>query len=257
MFKVFALALNTFRESIRDRVFYSLLAFAMIMLIFSLVLGYLTIGDEIKIIKDFGLGAISLFGVLIAIFVGISLVYKEMEKRTIYVILANPISRLQFLMGKYLGLSATLLVEVVAMSICLLVLCYIKMKEPVMPWDLFLAIIPIWLELQLILAVALLFSTFVSPFLSGLFTLAIFVVGHLTQDFRHIAENMENLALQKTADILYYVFPNLEILNYKTRVVHHLEITTGEFLSSLLYATIYTLSLLCLAVLIFQKRDIR
>ena len=115
MNKIAALALNTFRESIRDRIFYSLLAFAVIMLAFSLVLGNLTIGDEIKIIKDFGLAAISLFGVLIAIFVGISLVYKEMEKRTIYVILAHPISRSQFVLGKYGGLSLTLLVEVAVM----------------------------------------------------------------------------------------------------------------------------------------------
>lgn len=255
MQKIAAIALNTFRESIRDRIFYSLLAFAVLMLAFSLVLGNLTIGDEIKIIKDFGLGAISLFGVLIAIFVGISLVYKEMEKRTIYVILANPIARYQFILGKYAGLSLTLLVEVVVMSAGLLALCYFK--QQVIPWELFKAIIPIWFELQLILAVALLFSTFVSPFLSGLCTLSVFIIGHLTQDLKQLVVSLDNPALKKTADILYYTFPNLETLNYKSRVVHGLEIPWQEFGLSLAYATSYTVLLLSITLFIFNRRDIR
>lgn len=255
MQKITAIAINTFRESIRDRIFYSLLAFAILMLAFSLVLGNLTIGDEMKIIKDFGLGAISLFGVLIAIFVGINLVYKEMEKRTIYVILANPISRGQFVLGKYAGLSLTLFVEVAVMSAGLLALCYLKQQE--IPWELFKAIIPIWFELQLILAVALFFSAFTSPFLSGLCTLAVFIVGHLTQDFKQLVATTDNPVLQKTADILYYTFPNLETLNYKARVVHALEISSQEFYISLGYATCYTLLVLTLTLLIFNKRDIR
>ena len=255
MHKIIAIALNTFRESIRDRIFYSLLTFAVIMLAFSLVLGNLTIGDEIKIIKDFGLGAISLFGVLIAIFVGISLVYKEMEKRTIYVILANPIARYQFILGKYAGLSLTLLVEVLIMSAALLALCYFKEQQ--IPWELFKAIVPIWLELQLILAIALFFSTFVSPFLSGMLTLTIFIIGHLTLDFKHLVVNMDNPALKKTANILYYTFPNLEALNYKTQVVHGLNIPWQEFSLSLAYATMYTLLVLSLTIFIFNRRDIR
>lgn len=255
MLKVVALALNTFRESIRDRIFYSLLVFAVLMLGFSLVLGNLTIGDEVKIIKDFGLGAISLFGVLIALFVGISLVYKEMEKRTIYVILANPISRSQFVLGKYFGLSLTLLVEVVVMTVGLLALCYVKTGG--VAWELFLAIIPIWFELQLILAVAVFFSTFVSPFLSGLFSLAVFVIGHLTLDFKQLVASTDNPLLKNIASALYYTFPNLESLNYKARVVHGLVIPWQEFFLSLGYAASYTLLVLVAALFIFNTRDIR
>lgn len=255
MQKIVAIALNTFRESIRDRIFYSLLTFAVMMLAFSLVLGNLTIGDEIKIIKDFGLAAISLFGVLIAIFVGISLVYKEMEKRTIYVILANPIARYQFILGKYAGLSFTLLVEVLVMSVALLALCYFKQQQ--IPWELFKAIIPIWFELQLILAIALFFSTFVSPFLSGMLTLTVFIIGHLTLDFQQLVANMDNPALKKTANILYYTFPNLEALNYKVQVVHGLKISWQEFSLSLAYATLYTILVLSLTLFIFNRRDIR
>jgi len=255
MQQIIAIALNTFRESVRDRIFYSLLAFAVLMLSFSLVLGSLTVGDEIKIIKDFGLGAISLFGVLIAIFVGISLVYKEMEKRTIYVILANPIARYQFILGKYAGLSLTLLVEVLIMSAGLLALCYLK--QHVIYWDLFKAIIPIWFELQLILAIALFFSTFVSPFLSGMLTLSFFIIGHLTQDLKHLVANMDNPVLKKTADVLYYTFPNLEALNFKAQVVHGLPISGQVFFLSLAYAATYTILILSLTLFIFNRRDIR
>ena len=255
MKKIIAIAFNTFKESVRDRIFYSLLAFAVLMLAFSLVLGNLTLDDEIKIIKDFGLGSISLFGVLIAIFVGISLVYKEMEKRTIYVILANPIARYQFILGKYVGLTFTLLVEVLVMSAGLFALCYFKQQQ--IPLELFKAIIPIWFELQLILAIALFFSTFVSPFLSGMLALTVFIIGHLTQDLRQLVANMDNPALKKTADFLYYTFPNLESLNYKTRIVHGLNIPWQEFFLSLSYATMYTLFILSLTLVIFNRRDIR
>lgn len=255
MGKIIAIALNTFRESIRDRIFYSLLAFAILMLGFSMILSNLTIGDPIKIVKDFGLGAISLFGILIAIFVGIGLVYKEMEKRTIYVILAKPIARWQFLLGKYFGLSLILMIEVLVMTIGLFVLCYYY--KPDVPWDLFLAIIPIYFELQLILAVALFFSSFASPFLSGLFTLAIFIIGHCSADLKALAANTEDIFLQRICDFLYYALPNLENLNFKARVVHHLPLPLSEITFSLIYAILFTSLIIILATTIFSRRDMR
>jgi len=261
MGKIIAIALNTFRESIRDRVFYSLLAFAMLMLGFSMILGNLTIGNPLKIIQDFGLGMISLFGILIAIFVGIGLVYKEMEKRTIFVILAKPIARWQFLAGKYLGLSLTLMVEVIVMTIGIFVICYLQtpyfLEQRLIHWELFYAIIPIVFELQLILAVALFFSSFSSPFLSGLFTLAVFVIGHTSTDLKALADKTDDTILQAICNTLYYALPNLENLNFKARVVHNLNITINEIGFSLLYAVLYTSATLLLAMIIFQNRDIK
>lgn len=256
MNKILAIAVNTFRESIRDRIFYSLLIFAILMLGFSMILGNLTLGDPIKIIKDFGLGAISLFGTLIAIFVGIGLVYKEMEKKTIYVILAKPVGRGQFLLGKYFGLSFTLIIEVAVMTLGLFLLLVFVYDQPIL-LVLFKAIIPIWFELQLILAVALMFSAWSSPFLSGLFTLSIFIIGHLTKDLRVLADNSDDTGLQMMAKFLYYVFPNLENLNFKVQVVHGLPILPTDFIFSLLYATFYTCALLTAAIWIFRTRDIR
>jgi ABC-type transport system involved in multi-copper enzyme maturation permease subunit len=255
MQKIIAIALNTFRESIRDRIFYSLLAFAFLMLGFSMILGNLTIGDDIKIIKDFGLGAISLFGTLIAIFVGIGLVYKEMEKRTIYVILTKPIARWQFLLGKYGGLSLTLMIEVIVMTIGLFALCYYY--EPKIPWDLMYAIVPIIFKLQLILAVALFFSAFASPFLSGLFTLGVFIIGHSSGELKALADKTDDLFLRKICDFLYYALPNLENLNFKAEVVHHLPISHGEIVFSLAYAVLYTALIILLSVIIFQRRDMK
>ncbi len=254
MNKVLAIGLNTFKESIRDKIFYSLLFFAVILILFSIVLGKLTIGDPMKIIKDFGLGAISIGGTLIAIFVGIGMVYKEMEKRTIYIILSKPLARWQFLMGKYLGLSLTILVEVAVMTILLFALCFVY--EKTVPWPLLTAIVPIYIEILVILAFAVFFSAFSSPFLSGMFTMAVFIIGHFTQDLRLLAKSSEDRVFKILADGAYYLLPNLERLNYKTRVVHDLAIPGQEIGLSVVYAICYISVVLISAVFIFENRDI-
>lgn len=249
-----AIGLNTFKESIRDRIFYSLLFFAVILVFFSIVLGKLTIGDPMKIIKDFGLGAISIGGTLIALFVGIGMVYKEMEKRTIYIILSKPLARWQFLLGKYLGLSLTILVEVAVMTILLFSLCFAY--EQTLPWILLTAIVPIYIEILIILAFAVFFSAFSSPFLSGMFTLAIFIIGHFTQDLRLLAQASQDIVFKALADGAYYILPNLERLNYKTRVVHDLTIPVQELGLSFVYAVCYAALILIAAVFVFERRDI-
>lgn len=254
MNKVLAIGLNTFKESIRDKVFYSLLFFAVILVFFSIVLGKLTIGDPMKIIKDFGLGSISIGGTLIAIFVGIGMVYKEVEKRTIYIILSKPLARWQFLMGKYLGISMTIFVEVAVMTVLLFGLCFVY--EKTMPWSLLTAIVSIYIEILVILAFAVFFSAFSSPFLSGMFTLAIFVIGHFTQDLRLLAKASEDTGLKALADGVYYILPNLERLNYKTRVVHDLTIPGQEIGLSFVYAVCYIAVVLIAAVYIFENKDI-
>lgn len=255
MRKVTAICLNTFRESVRDKIFYSLLAFALLMLGFSVVLGSLSLGDTYKIIQDFGLMSLSLFGMLTAIFVGIGLVYKEMEKRTIYVILAKPIARWQFLLGKYLGLSLTLAVMEICMTAGLFALCYIY--KGMVPYRAVYAVIGIIFELQLILAAAVLFSTFTTPFLSGLFTLSVFIIGHITVDLKVIAESMEASMVTSVMKFMYYILPNLERLNFKAAVVHQLEIPIAVFLTSILYSSVYTAVILLGSVLIFNHRDMK
>lgn len=253
--KILAIAVNTFREAVRDKILYSLVFFALLMMGLSVILGNLTIGEQIKIIEDFGLGTISLFGVLIAIFVGVGLVYKEIERRTIYTILSKPIPRSAFLLGKYGGLLLTLLVEVAVMTgfFVLLVLLYGS------GFDLALlkAIGMIYVELALITAVALFFSAFTAPTLSGLFALGIFVIGHLSSDLRVFGQGTHDPLISRLTTFLYYLLPNLENFNIKGQVVHGIPVS-GEFLAwSALYGVLYITGVLLLTVLVFQKRDFR
>jgi len=255
MKKILSIASNTVRESTRDRVFYSLLLFAVFLMLFAIVLGNLTLTTPLKIIQDFGLGAISIVGTLIAIFVGIGMVYKEIDKRTIYTILSKPIHRWQFLVGKYLGLCLTIVVEIVSMSILVFALCYYYVPE--IPFRLVYAIVPIFFELLLILAFAFLFSSFSSAILSGMFTLCIFVIGHFTGDLKLLADNTDNPGFQKITWFLFYFLPNLEVLNYKTEVVHNLPISMEKFWFSITYSVAYTVMILLIAIFIFSRRDIK
>jgi hypothetical protein len=253
--KIIALAINTFREAIRDKVLYSLIFFAVLMIGLSVILDNLTIGEPTKIIKDFGLASIEIFGVLIAIFVGIGLVYKEMERKTIYNILSKPIHRYQFIIGKYLGIVLTLLVEVLTMSISFFTILYFyegKITVALLP-----AIGMIFLALMIITAFALLFSSFSTPILSGLFTLSFFIIGHLTPELLELGKKADSQTLRYVTEALYYIFPNLEYFNIKGQVVHHLPLEKGYLFFASLYGLFYTLIILLLSMVIFQNRDIK
>lgn len=255
MVKILTIAVNTFREAVRDKILYSLLIFSLIMIGSSVFISTLSVGDQAKIIKDMGLSMISLFGTLIAIFVGVGLVYKEIEKRTIYTIITKPIERYQFLMGKYGGLILTLLIEVAVMTsgFLLLLFCYPGSFEPAI----FKAVYLIFIELMLVTAVALLFSSFSTPILSGIFTLLFFVIGHLTYDLKVLVAESKIKSLVFFSNILYYGLPNLENFNIKNRVVHHLPVGWDYMLFTTLYGLFYILLLLSLSIIVFQRRDFK
>src|SRR5438552_6537994 len=181
--RVAAIARNAFREAVRDRVLYNLVIFALLLIAGAVFLGELSAGQEAKIIVDLGLSAMLLFGVFIAIFVGVGLVYKEIERRTLYAILSKPIGRGQFLLGKYFGLCATLLVNVAVMGAALsLALVYVSHGWDPLAIKIWPSIMLIYFELMILTGVALLFSTFSSPALSGLLTFFVFVIGHFSAD---------------------------------------------------------------------------
>jgi ABC-type transport system involved in multi-copper enzyme maturation permease subunit len=253
--KILILAYNTFREAIRDKVLYSLIFFAVLMVGLSVILDNLTIGEPTKIIKDFGLASIEIFGVLIAIFVGIGLVYKEMERKTIYNILSKPIHRYQFILGKYLGLVLTLLVEALTMSIALFSILYFY--EGKITVTLFPAIGMIYVALMILTAFALLFSSFSTPILSGLFTLSFFIIGHLTPDLLVLGEKADSRFLHYLTKALYYVIPNLEYFNIKGQVVYNLPLEKGYLFLASLYGLFYIVIILLLSMAIFQNRDIK
>ena len=264
--KELVIAFNTFRESVRDRILYSLLVFAMLIIGLSAILSTLTIGEQIRIILDIGLAAIEIFGVMMAIFLGIGLVHKEIERRTIYTILSKPIKRYQFLIGKLSGLLFTLIVNLSIMTAGLVGVVYL------MGWSVngvfFQAILLIFTELVLVTSLALLFSCFSTPTLSAIFTLSFFVIGHLTEEIKFFGGRAESPFIQKASLFLYYLLPNLEVFNIKAMVVESIlrGLYFGDAASgagskllaySILYGLSYAIFLFFLSVLIFERKDFR
>jgi ABC-type transport system involved in multi-copper enzyme maturation permease subunit len=249
---VFAIAVNTFREGIRDRILYLLLAFALLLIGASRFLSLLTVGDESKIIKDLGLSAISVFGLLTAVFVGVSLVFKEIERRTVCTLLATPVSRWQFVAGKYAGLLAMLATNVVLMSSVLAAILLFRGESPL---PLVTAEFLILVELALVTAFAILFSSFTNPILSAVGTAAVYVAGHLSWSFDLLKKRLPPGAGRTLCDVLHAVLPNLDRLDLKTAAVHSLPLPPGEPLWGALYGVAYTVAVLLLSAWLFSRRD--
>ncbi|MDH7512941.1 MAG: ABC transporter permease [Clostridiales bacterium] len=251
--KIKAIALNTFKEAIRDRILYLLFFFAAVSVIFSRVLAVLTVGDRVKIVKDVGLASISLFGVLMAVMIGTGLVYKEIDKKTIYTLISKPIRRFEFLLGKFFGLVLTLLIMTSLMSLIFLLTVFFHTFK--IEAGLLLAVLFIFIELILITAVAILFSCFSTPILSSLFSLSFFLIGHFSWSLETLIQKTKSAPLKLFIQALYALLPDLENFNFKTEVVYGLTVLPKYYLFSALYGLAYTAFILTLAVLIFKRRD--
>jgi ABC-type transport system involved in multi-copper enzyme maturation permease subunit len=251
--KIGAIAGITFKEAKRDRILYLLFFFAAVGIVASRVLAVLTVGDRIKIIKDVGLASISIFGVLMAILIGTGLVYKEIDKKTIYTLLAKPLYRAEFILGKFLGLVLTLFVMTAAMTVIFLAIVYAHTLK--VETGLLMAVAYIFLELVLITAVAILFSSFSTPILSSLFALGFYLIGHLSWGLELILKKMQPGTGRSMVRALFMILPDLENFNFRTEVVHGLPIPPGIPLSAFFYGVCYTAFILGLAVLIFRRRD--
>jgi ABC-type transport system involved in multi-copper enzyme maturation permease subunit len=263
-----AIAVNVFRESVRDKVLYNLVLFALLLTAASYLIGQLTAGQDVKIIKDLGLSATSLFGLFIAIFIGIGLVSKEVERRSIYSLLAKPIRREQLILGKYGGLTLTLAVNVSVMAAAIyFVLAYMAWATPPnlrATWDapaldprLLEAVLLLFVELMLVTAVAVFFSTFSSPLLSAAFTFGFYVVGHFSVDLRNFQQVVDSPAAARIARGLYWVLPNLAQFDIKADVVHGVHVPAGYVAITIGYATVYIALLLAMSMLVFSRRDFK
>jgi ABC-type transport system involved in multi-copper enzyme maturation permease subunit len=247
-----AIALNTFREAIRDRVLYLLLVFAVLLIAVSRLLSLLTVGSEVKIVKDVGLSAISLFGVLTAVFVGVSKVFKEIELRTVYTLLDNPVRRWQFVVGKFVGLVTVLSLNVLIMFLVLAAVLLVY-GEP--PWPLLPAVCLILVELGIITAFALLFSCLTNPILAAVWTFAVYVSGHLSWSLLLLREKIVSAAGRALCDLFYWLLPNLELLNIKAEVVHQLALPPARVPLAILYGVSYTVIVLVAACYAFERKD--
>lgn len=263
-----SVAVAVFRESIRDKVFYNLVFFAVLLVAASILIGQLTAGQDVKIIKDLGLAATSLFGLFIAVFVGTSLVSKEVERRSIYPLLAKPVRRSEFIAGKYAGLLLTLFVNIAVMTVALYaVLFFLSRGVPENiqhAWDapaldpaLLKALLLIYVDLAVVTALALFFSSYSSPMLAAVFTLGLYVVGQFNADLRHFDQIVSSPVAAAIAKGCYYVLPDFSRFDVKLAVVHGLPVTWGYMGATVGYAAAYILALLFGAMLIFSRRDFK
>ena len=251
----YSIALNTFKEAVRDRILAVFFLFAVLLMASSTVLAWLTVGSELKIVTDVGLAAEAFFATLIAIFVGINLVYKEVDKRTIYAVLAKPVPRWLFIVGKYLGLMAVLIVAIALMSFFYLGLVW--WKGGVLPLHLVGALMLSVFEVSVVTAIAIVFSAFVPPIEAAILTAGLWAIGHLTWGLTGLIERIPSPAAGTVIGLLYYVLPDLETFNIRSQVVHDQPVALSYYLSALIYAAAYTAAMLTLAVLIFRRRDLK
>lgn len=262
------IAVHVFRDSVRDKVLYNLVLFAVLLISASYLIGQLTAGQDLKIIKDLALGATSIFGLFIAVFIGIGLVAKEVERRSIYTILSKPVRRHELVLGKYAGLVLTLAINVAvmvaAMYAVLGYMSWIETEEFKRSWEapamdpaLMKAVFLIFVQLMLVTAMAVFFSTFSSPMLSAVLTFGLYVVGHFNADLRNFQEVVDSAPAVYLARALYYVLPNFASFDVKAAVVHAQPVTFEYMALTTGYGLLYIAALLVLAVLVFTRRDFK
>ncbi len=258
MGRVLTIALGAFRESVRERVLYSLIVFAFLMIGAAILLGSISVGVERLVLVNLGLAAISVFGLLIAIFIGIGLVSKEIERRTVYNILSKPVTRAEFILGKYAGLVLTLLVNTAIMTVGFYVALAIQKRGlGLQDFSLLTAVYFILLELAIVVGVAIFFSCISTSILSAVFTFCIFVIGNFSSDIRGFGQESGSVALQKVTGALYYVLPNFSDFNVINQVAHGVRIPSLLITANTCYALLYITILLSAAVLIFEQREFK
>jgi ABC-type transport system involved in multi-copper enzyme maturation permease subunit len=251
------IASNTFREAVRDRVLYNLIAFVLLLSGAAILVGQISIEIEKLVVINLGLTAVSLFGIVIAIFIGIGLVSKEIEKRTLYTVLSRPVRRWEFIVGKFFGLSATLVVNTFLMAIGVFAaLFYISHKFVRADALILVALYFIVLEFFIICSLALLFSSFSSPLLSAVFAFSLFVIGSFAEDLRNFA-GMTHGFTRWLATGAAYLVPNFSAFNVISSIAHEQPVAGQLVLQNTLYALFYAIMALSGAVLIFEYRDLK
>ena len=260
MRRIWALALNTFRDAIRNRVLYGVLAVVFVVNLFGIVLGEMSLHQEARVARDLGIGGVSLFGSITALFLGVSLLYSEIKKRTIHTIVTKPLERYEFVLGKYLGMVVTLSCLLAMFSLVMLLL--LKTQDVAVTTVLLKALILAFYEVLVVAAIAILFSSFSSPFLSGIFTFGLFYLGRLTPDLRAFLETTDSSIVKGACEVALYLIPDLHLFSVSGGSVDGNHVTVhGDFVSwgymgmASGYAALYIGILLGVSILIFSRRD--
>lgn len=250
-----AIAVNTFREAIRDRILYLFVGFAVVMVFSTKLFGMLTVGDETKIVKDIGLAAMQFFSMLIAVMMSMLLISREVDSRTVFNIISKPVARWQFILGKYLGLLAVVAANLLFITVVLLVMVLVYTTQ----FDLMLVFgaAMTMLEMAVLAAFATLFAVVTRPILGSLMTLAVFVVGHTSEDLWMLTRQLPGELTRAVIAVVYYLTPNLQRFNFRTEIVHGLPIAPAAIGLAVVYALAFTVVALVLASLRFRNKDLK
>ena len=253
-FPAMTIARYTIKGYIKERVLLGGLVFGFLLMIASYVLSPLAVGAQQKIIIDVGLAAVSIFGVLLVVLMGASSYSREREKGILPSILAKPVSRVDFVLGKFLGTWTTVTVVTVCMS--LVFAGVMLMSRTAFNSTILVSVYLSVLEVALVTAVLSFFSSFTSPLLSSLFTLCVFIAGHLSTDLLEFARHFGGMGFKIVASAGYYLLPNLSLFNVRSEAVHNLPLMDGFVGSVTIYGALYTVVLLFLSSLIFRRKDV-
>ncbi|GMU60932.1 MAG: hypothetical protein AMXMBFR34_26950 [Myxococcaceae bacterium] len=252
---LFFIALNGFRESRRNRVTVVVGLFALLLVFFTTFSFELAVNTLDRAMTSVGIGFISLISEVLAIFLACGMLPREVERRTVFLVVSKPVSRTTFLVGRYLGNLATVLF-VFSLMTGLFFLQFVVLRGTVTQAHL-VALVGIVAEVVLLSAVGLLFSSFSSQFISVTTTVGLFFVGHMASDLYRLASASKAPAVKAVGLALYYLLPNLERLDFKLRATHSLLTPPGELGAALAYAGLYATLLVAVAAWIFERRDFR
>ncbi|MBD3344276.1 MAG: ABC transporter permease subunit [Chitinivibrionales bacterium] len=253
---IFQIAINTFKETIRNKVLYNILFFAIGLIFLSISFGEWSVFARVQVMQDFGLATMSIAGLLLAVFIGVGLLAKEIADKTLYSTLVKPIFRYTFVSGKFFGLLVTLAVNFAILTLIFWVIIIYLGGQATMP--LFSAVLLIWIETALIVSVSIFFSTITTPMLAAIFTLAFYVIGHMN-DFMELtltAQTSINPVIENLLKIIYYLLPNLEHFNIREQVVYSVGVAPNYILFSFIYGVLYIFLFLILSCLIFTTKDL-
>jgi ABC-type transport system involved in multi-copper enzyme maturation permease subunit len=248
-----AIAVNTFKETIRDRVLAVIVVFALIMIVGGLWLGSISLGEQGRMMMDFGLVAVTFFGLIVAVFVAAGLVHKEVEKRTVFVLFSKPVSRVAFITGKFIGLCVTMAVVIAGMGVFLFALVWVVAGDP--SGMLLVAVAMIYLQLLAVMAVTIFFSTLGSAILASVLGICVFVAGQLSHNVLSLTRLGHNTLTEVLSWVVYLIIPNLSAVDVKAGVVGEDTLGSAQVALWSMYLLAYVVVVLALATVVFRRKE--
>lgn len=253
--RVLAIGKNTFREAVRGKLFAAIGVFGLVLMASSTVVGPLSLGEQARITQDLGLAGMSILGFMVAVLIGTGIVYTEVERRTIYTVIAKPVERWQFVLGKFTGLNATISVLVAGMSVILISAAWIEVGH--FKPQLLEAVLLTYMELMVLTSLSILMSVICSPILGAIFTFLLYIIGHTSGDLRELAQHFGSGSIKTVTNVAYHVLPNLEYFNIRGKVIHGVDVDPAYLIFACAYGLLYCVVFLILAGVIFERKEFK